>query len=61
VAVLRDGRYNVLLGATTGDGLPLDLFTTGNRAGWGSIREFLCATPERDDRLGVTEHIMCAA
>jgi hypothetical protein len=37
VVVGSDGRYNVLLGSTTQDGLPLDLFTTGEPR-WLGVR-----------------------
>ena len=37
VVVGTDGRYNVLLGSTTQEGLPLDLFTTGEPR-WLGVR-----------------------
>src|SRR5262249_37456545 len=37
VVVGPEGRYNVLLGSTTTDGLPLDLFTTGEPR-WLGVR-----------------------
>jgi hypothetical protein len=37
VAVTTDGRYNVLLGSTTPDGLPIDLFTSGEPR-WLGVR-----------------------
>jgi hypothetical protein len=50
VVMGNDGKYNVLLGSTTADGLPLDLFTTGEPR-WLGVRVDRAAETEQPRAL----------